>query len=54
MCTPLPGEVIAQKVTADCQGRQDVITDLFQELTVLSKGLWVGVATFVCAELQQN
>lgn len=50
----IPREVIAQEVTAHFQGPEDVITDLSQELTVFSKGLWVGVTAFVCTKLQQN
>lgn len=50
----IPREVIIQEVTAYCQGLKDVIADLFQELMVFCKGLWVGVATFVCTKLQHN
>lgn len=50
----VPDEVIIQKVTADSQGLEDVVTDLSQELTVCRKGLWVGVAALVGAKFQQN
>lgn len=50
----VPDEVIVQEVTADCQGLEDVITDLSQELAVSRKRLWVGVTALVCAKLQQN
>lgn len=50
----IPGEFITQEVAVHFHGRQDVITDLLQELAVLREGLWVGVAAFVGTELQQN
>lgn len=50
----IPCEFISQEVTVHFHGRQDVIADLLQELTVLREGLRVGVAAFVSAELQQN
>lgn len=50
----LPCEFITQEVTVHLHGRQDVITDLLEELTVLREGLRVGVAALVSAELQQD
>lgn len=50
----IPCEFITQEVTVHFHGREDVIADLLQELAVLGEGLWVGVAAFVCTELQQN
>lgn len=50
----VPCEVLRQKVSADFHGPQDVVPDLDQEFTVLRKRLRVGVAAFVCTELQQN
>lgn len=50
----VPCEVLRQKVSADFHGPQDVVPDLDQEFTVFRKRLRVGVAAFVCTELQQN
>ena len=54
VCTVLPDKVVWQHVTADPHDLQHVIADLEQELGVRRKGFWVGVATFVCAELQEH
>lgn len=50
----VPDKFISQEAAVYCQGLQDVVADLSEELTVLCKGLWVRVAAFVRAELQQN
>lgn len=49
-----PDEVVGEQVAAQPHGLQNVISDLLQQPAVLCTRLGVGVATFVCAKLQQN
>lgn len=49
-----PDEVVVQQAGAQPQRIQHVGADLSQQLAVFLRGLWVGVTTFVCAELQQH
>lgn len=48
-----PDEVVRQQLATQPHGLQDIIPDLSQEHGVCLKAFWVGVATFVCTELQQ-